>query len=75
VDNTPTAEADRLDVQTRPGIIASTLFTNAMRSMYGSISLAASSCPVSGSGKHKFQGYPRSKAKCRSCGEALFRQA
>ena len=75
MDNTPTAEADQLDVQTRPGIMASILFADAMGVMYGSISRAASACAVAGSGKHKFSGYPRSKARCRSCGMTLFREA
>ena len=73
MDNTPVAEADQLDVQTRPGIMASLHFANAMRVMYGSISRAASACAVAGSGKHRFSGYPRNKARCRSCGVSLFR--
>ncbi|KKN08693.1 hypothetical protein LCGC14_1053920, partial [marine sediment metagenome] len=56
MDNTPTDVADQLDVQTRPSITASFLFANAMGVMYGSISRAASTCAVSGSGKHHFSG-------------------
>jgi len=74
LDNTPTEVADQLDVQTRPSIMASFLFANAMSTMWKSISLAASSCPISNSGKHKFHGYPRRKAKCRSCSTPLFKE-
>ncbi len=73
MDNTPVEEADRLDVQTRPSIMSSILYTNAVRIMWESISRAASACAVAGSGKHRFSGYPRSKARCRSCGTPLFR--
>ena len=75
MDNTPTDVADQLDVRTRPGIMAGLLFANAMGTMYGSISRAASTCAVSGSGKHHFSGYPRNKSVCRSCGTPLFREA
>lgn len=53
--------------------MASFLFANAMGVMYDSISQAASTCAVAGSGKHRFSGYPRREAKCRSCGVSLFR--
>ena len=72
MDNTPTAEADQLNLAIG---MPSVPYANAMRVMWGSISRAASACAVAGSGKHKFSGYPRSKARCRSCGMTLFRMA
>ncbi len=73
MDNTPAEEADQLDVQTRPGIMASLIFANAMRVMWERISWAASSCPNAARAKHRFSGYPRESARCRSCGTPLFR--
>ncbi len=73
MDNTPTAEADSLDVRMSP--MACFLFVNAIGAVWKSISWAASSCPNAAAAKHRFQGYPRSKAKCRSCGTLLFREA
>jgi len=65
MDNTPTAEADQLDGTVRHSPISGlTIFGHAMRVMYGSISRAASTCAVSGSGRHHFSGYPRSKSIC-----------
>ncbi len=70
MDNTPTAEADQLNLAVG---MPSVPYTNAMRIMWESISRAASACSVAGSGKHRFSGYPRESARCRSCGTPLFR--
>jgi len=51
------------------------IFIDRLKEMYGSISRAASSCALSRSGKHRFSGYPRESARCRSCGVPLFREA
>ena len=73
MDNTPTAEADQLNKQVRHSLMSGFLFASAMKDMYGSISRAASSCALARSGKHRFSGYPRESARCRSCGVQLFR--
>ncbi len=72
MDNTPTADADQLNLSIG---VPSVSYANAMRVMWGSISRAASACAVAGSGKHRFSGYPRESARCRSCGVSLFRMA
>ncbi|KKM75851.1 hypothetical protein LCGC14_1386100 [marine sediment metagenome] len=72
MDNTPTAEADSLDVRMSP--MARFLRVNATRIMWESISRAASSCPNAATAKHHFSGYPRQRARCRSCGTPLFRE-
>lgn len=74
MDNTPTEEADLVDEAVRMGSRRGILFTNATRDMYGRISMAASSCSMSGTGRHRFSGYPRSKSRCSSCSAPRFRE-
>ena len=71
MDNTPVEEADQLNLAIG---MPRVLYTNAVRIMWESISRAASACPSASSGKHRFSGYPRESARCRSCGVPLFRK-
>ncbi len=75
MDNTPVEEADQLDGTVRYSISSSIIFGHAMEVMYGSISRAASYCNKSRTRRHRFAGYPRESARCRSCGVPLFRMA
>ncbi len=73
MDNTPTTDADQLDGTVRHSIMSDIIFGHAMEVMYGSISRAASYCNKSRTRRHRFSGYPRESARCRSCGVVLFR--
>lgn len=73
MDNTPAEETDQLNTAVRHSPMSSFLFANAMSGMWAGIGRAASACAVAGSGKHRFSGYPRESARCRSCGIPLFR--
>ena len=57
MDNTPTVGDLDERIKTRP--LSYFMFISAMRQMYSRISLAASTCAIAGSGKHRFSGHPR----------------
>lgn len=68
MDNTPTEEAEDLNKSVRmPSIIEKFILQNNLRHMFKAISRGASHCDKSGNGEHRFEGYPRSKARCKWC--------
>lgn len=50
-----------------PSVVESHLLSRRIADMFKGISRAASYCRKSNNARHHFQGYPRSKGRCKWC--------